>query len=360
MAVTTWHSHLDLLTNELRNALVQSLASAPSGVAGRIYYDSVTGNLRWYDGVATTWQDAGGEGSSYTDEEARDAIGAALTEGANIQITVDDESDTITIAVVGLDSGDISDFDTQVRTSRLDQMAAPTADVDLNGQKIVDLADGTDPTDAATFGQLQSVLQGQFWKDPVRAATTADITLSGTQTIDGVDVVADDRVLVKNQTSTEDNGIYVVAEGAWTRAADANAAAEVNNATVLIEEGTVNQGDIYSQTATVSTLGTDAQTWTKIAEGNTVYTAGDGLDLTGSAFSVDATVGRIYQDTWTGASASKTVTHNLGRQFVHVTVYDESDVEIFGVEVTATSTTQCDLAVNVAPDSATWTIVVVG
>lgn len=359
MATTAWNSHLNMLLNEIQNVIVQVLAADPSGTAGRIYYNSTDGSLRWYDGVNTTWQTAAG-GGGYTDEQVRDVIGAALVAGTNIDITVNDAGDTITIDVEALTSADISDFDTQVRTSRLDQMAAPTAAVSMNSQKITNLADGTDPGDAVSFGQFNGVLQGQSWKAPVRAATTANVTLSGEQTIDGVSVVTGDRVLVKAQTAAEDDGIYVADSGAWARAADANTAAEVNNATVLIEEGTAGAGDIYTQTATVTTLGTDAQTWTKVGEGNTVYQAGDGLDLTGNTFDVDSTVARVFTDTWTGAGTTKTVTHNLGKQFVTVAVYDDNDVKLEGIQVTATSATQLDLAVNTAPDTDTWNIVVVG
>lgn len=129
--------------------------------------------------------------------------------------------------------------------------------------------------------------EGKFWKDPVAAASTTNLTLSGTQTIDGVAVVAGDRVLAKDQSSAAANGIYVVAAGAWSRSADANTAVEVNNATVLVEAGTVNAGDVYTQTANVVTLGTTNQTWVKSSEGNTVYGAdGTTLNLTGTTFSI--------------------------------------------------------------------------
>lgn len=180
-------------------------------------------------------------------------------------------------------AGDISE---KIATNDLTDWPR-VADLDLNGQKITGLADGTAITDAATFGQLNAIVTGMKWKDSVDAATTANITLSGTQTVDGVVLAVGDRVLVKNQTAGENNGIYLVAAGAWTRTTDADSAAEVNDATVLIDAGTVNQGDVYTQTATVVTLGTTVQTWTKTGEGNTVYTAdGTTITLTGQSFSI--------------------------------------------------------------------------
>jgi hypothetical protein len=191
--------------------------------------------------------------------------------------------------------GDITGFDTQVRTSRLDQMAAPTAAVSLNSQKITGLADGTASTDAATFGQISALMSAQQWKDPVDAATTANIaTLAGgaPNTLDGVTLAVGARVLVKNQTTPAQNGIYVVntlgtgANGSWGRATDADTAAELTDATVLVQEGTDAKGDIYTFPA-IATLGTTDATPVKTGEGNTVYAAdGTTLTLTGSTFSI--------------------------------------------------------------------------
>jgi hypothetical protein len=104
------------------------------------------------------------------------------------------------------------------------------------------------------------------------AATTANITLSGTQTIDGVAVVAGNRVLVKNQTTQSQNGIYVVASGAWTRATDADSWAELYQATTAITSGTVNNGTRwYSQTVSSGTLGTTAITFTSTRPSSTAH-----------------------------------------------------------------------------------------
>jgi phage-related tail fiber protein len=87
-------------------------------------------------------------------------------------------------------------------------------------------------------------------KAPVRVATTANITLSGEQTIDGVAVVADDRVLVKDQTDTTENGIYNAAAGAWSRAADFDGNRDVRQGTLVnVYAGTVGGGHIYRCTS---------------------------------------------------------------------------------------------------------------
>lgn len=95
-------------------------------------------------------------------------------------------------------------------------------------------------SEKATVQYVDDKIAGLAWKAPARAATTANIVLSAPQMIDGVSVIAGDRVLVKDQTLSEQNGIYDVAAGAWTRSTDANSAAEILQASVFVEEGTVN------------------------------------------------------------------------------------------------------------------------
>lgn len=188
----------------------------------------------------------------------------------------------------------ISDFDTQVRTSRLDQMAAPTASVSLNSQKITGLATPTADSDAATKAYVDAVKQGLDIKDSVRAATTANITLSGTQTIDGVAVVAGDRVLVKDQSTGSQNGIYVVAAGAWSRATDADSSAKITAGLfAFVTEGTAQADSGWVLTSNDPiTLGTSALAFTQFSGAGQI-TAGDGLTKTGNTLNVGGTSGRI-------------------------------------------------------------------
>lgn len=100
-------------------------------------------------------------------------------------------------------------------------------------------------------------------KEPCVVATTANITLSGTQTIDGVAVVADDRVLVKNQTTTTENGIYIVAASTWSRATDMDGNNDVKKGTlVYVHSGSTNVG-LWRCTATDPiTIDTTAMSFT--------------------------------------------------------------------------------------------------
>lgn len=120
--------------------------------------------------------------------------------------------------------------------------------------------DPTQPLHAVTKQYADALKQGLDVKDSVRAATTGNITLSGTQTIDGVALAVGNRVLVKNQTTASQNGIYVVQSGSWARATDADTSAKVTSGMfVFVEDGTVN-GDngFVLTTSDPITLGTTA------------------------------------------------------------------------------------------------------
>ena len=121
-------------------------------------------------------------------------------------------------------------------------------------------------TDIANKSYVDTVAQGLDTKASCLAATTVNITLSGAQTVDGIALVAADRCLVKNQTSAADNGIYVVATGAWTRATDMNTWAQVPGAYVFVETGTTQADTAWVCTSDAGgTLGTTAITWAQFS-----------------------------------------------------------------------------------------------
>lgn len=193
-----------------------------------------------------------------------------------------------------LTAAKISDFDTQVRTNRLDQLTAPTASVSLNSQKITNLATPTADTDAATKAYVDASRSGLDVKASCRAATSANITLSGTQTIDGVVLVAGDRVLVKDQTTASANGIYVVAAGAWSRSTDADTDAEVHAGMfTFIEEGTLyaDSGWVLSTNNPI-VVGSTALTFAQFSGAGQI-TAGAGLTKTGNTIDAVGTANRI-------------------------------------------------------------------
>jgi hypothetical protein len=123
------------------------------------------------------------------------------------------------------------------------------------------------------------------------AATTTNITLSGTQTIDGVSVAVGNRVLVKNQTTGANNGIYVVAAGAWSRATDADTSGEVTTGIyTFILNGTTNGNKTFTLTTTGTiTLGTTDLTFANLAA-DAIVTAGTGLTRSRTTLSLTAGV----------------------------------------------------------------------
>lgn len=130
----------------------------------------------------------------------------------------------------------------------------------------------SDPTtnlQPATKQYVDGLVTGLSLKVAAKAATTVaggNITLSGAQTIDGVSVVAGDRVLVKNQTSVPTNGIYICAAGAWTRSTDADAWAELVSAFVFVEQGTANANSGWTcNVVSGGTLGTTDVTWVQFS-----------------------------------------------------------------------------------------------
>tara|TARA_R100000406_G_scaffold16786_1_gene10490 strand:- start:606 stop:2210 length:1605 start_codon:yes stop_codon:yes gene_type:complete len=171
-------------------------------------------------------------------------------------------------AAVGVAKLDLSTgtFDFQ---SAVLQVATPSAD-----------------SHAATKGYVDSISQGLHWKDSVKVATTANITLSGTQTIDGVAVSADQRVLVKNQSSGAENGIYLCKAGAWERAADMNESDEFSGSAVFVQEGSVNADSGYVCTNDGAvTVGSTAITFAQFTGAGQVE-AGAALTKTGNRLDV--------------------------------------------------------------------------
>ena len=140
--------------------------------------------------------------------------------------------------------------------------------------------------DIVNKSYVDALVTGLDVKGSCIAGTTVNITLSGTQTVDGIALIAGDRCLVKNQSTASENGIYVVASGAWTRSTDMDTWSEVPGAFTFIEQGS-SQGDTgWVCTANAGgTIGVTAMNWSQFS-GGASYTAGTGITIVGSAISL--------------------------------------------------------------------------
>jgi hypothetical protein len=250
--------------------------------------------------------------------------------------------------------------------------------LDLQSQKIINMADPSTGTDAATKQYVDNVARGLYWKQPVRVATTTNGTLATAfaagQVVDGVTLVTGDRILLKDQTTSADKGIYVVAaSGAPTRAVDADTGTELNPGTaVTVTEGTTNGDKVYMLTSdTAVVIGTTSQTWGVLGGGN-IYTGSNGILLTGANFTAVAdpvagggiavTSAGIKVDTavvarkfstniGNGALTSIPVVHNLGTQDVTVAVREVSSQAGILCDWVATDANTVTLTFATAPAS---------
>ena len=174
----------------------------------------------------------------------------------------------------------------------------------------------TGATDIVNLLALQSYAAGISWKQPCAVGTLTNITLSGLQTIDGYTTLAGDRVLVKNQSTAANNGIYLAASGAWTRALDADTWNELISAISFIEYGTQAGGAWFCTAQPGGTLGVTAVNWSQFTTSAT-YSAGTGLTLTGTVFSITNT--GIAANTYGSATATPVLTVNAQGQLTGVT-----------------------------------------
>jgi len=277
-------SNLDFLkAAKILNVLVDPVASDDTGLGiGQLWFNTTSNFFKGYDGTNKF-------------SLLRDDLAATIT-GV---LTFNPSSGTVPFAVNGTHTSVVTNLNAD-RVDGYHAAEAATASTlgarDASGNLTV--ATPTSDGHAATKAYVDSIAAGQDWKDSCRVATTANITLSGTQTIDGVAVVADDRVLVKDQTTASQNGIYVCAAGAWSRASDADADAEVTSGlTTFVEEGTLNSGAGYTLTTSGAiVVGTTSLTFTKTS-GGSVYGAGNGVVKSGTTFhfgqSASYTVGAL-------------------------------------------------------------------
>lgn len=307
---------------------LQELETALEDGSGQVTADSGTaeyvgGNLNINGGTGLS---TSGDNSQTLSISLDDTAVTAAAYGAADSVptyTVDAQGRLTAAADVSIDilHTQVSDFDAGVQTNTLDSLAQPVASVAMNSQRITGLAAPVGDHDAVNKQYADALVTGLDVKQSVVVATTASITLSGTQAVDGINLVAGNRVLVKDQTAGEQNGIYdVVDGGAWTRSADADnsPASEVTSGMyVFVESGSTNAdaGFILQTTGTI-VLDTTALSFVQFTGAGQI-SAGAGLAKTGNVLDVGtADTGRIVVN----ANDIDLATHGTAGTYNGVTV----------------------------------------
>ena len=350
---------IDLNKNELQNAVIQNLATAPATpLAGQVYYNTSDNQLYIYNG--TRWEVAGNavqsgllasrpaantvdagtifyatdtylfyysDGSTWTQTNAFGTVTAQTSYGAasgNGSATTYARADhthgtpALGTATPNAIAGVTGSAGSASTPSKEDHTHAftPAADLSMAGFKLTSLATPTADTDAANKGYVDSVAQGLDPKASVVAATTTNGTLATAfangQVIDGVTLATTNRILIKNQTDATANGIYTVnASGAPTRSTDMDNGTEFPGAFVFVEQGTVNADTGWTCTNNSPvTLGSTNIVWTQFSGAGT-YTANNGVVLNGSVFSFAPESGKGLQTSSNGAAIKLATTSGL-------------------------------------------------
>jgi hypothetical protein len=284
-------TNVDLNQNQLINATFEVLAANPSSgnFEGRMYFNSATFTVMVYANGA--WRKSV--------HSIVSGGGAGIAEA----LTVSESNGTVTLTLNVADTDSAGLLPAAMWQMLTDATADATASKlvkrDSNGNAKV--ATPTDAAHIATKGYVDAARQGLDVKQSVRVATTGAINLSSDlqagDVIDGVTLVAGDRVLVKNQSTALENGIYVaVSSGAASRSSDANGTADTGELKpgtfTFVEEGTTNsdKGFVVSTNGTI-TIDTTAIAWTQFS-GAGSFTAGDGLSQDGNTINVNVTSNR--------------------------------------------------------------------
>lgn len=343
-----------------------ALAGFRAGTPSDVGLSNVTNNAQYYPGGTDVAVADGGTGAS-TASAARTNLGLVI--GTDVLAPNGNGS-----ALTGITQSQVANLVSDLA------LKAPLASPTFTGTVTVPTPTGA--TDAANKGYVDNAVQGLSWKQAVRVASTANIAiasaLTNASTIDGITVATGDRVLLKNQTTGSENGIYIVAaSGAASRATDADTSAEIDSMTVYVEQGTANADTVWTLTTDNPTLGTTSLVFAQINGGAvpTASTTTEGkVELATTAETEGksdttravtpaslATFARKYTGTiGDGTATTIAVTHGLGSQYVTAQVFDASTNALVECDVTLSSGTQTSFTFAVAPTANQYRVVITG
>jgi len=284
-------TNIDLNSNQLINAKFEALATNPTtgNFEGRMYFNTATFTLMVYANAA--WK------------KSVHSIASGGGAGIAEALTVSESNGTVTLTLNVADTDSAGLMPAAMWQAITDATDAATASklVKRDSSGNAKVADPTDAAHIATKGYVDAARQGLDVKASVRVATTGAVLLaSGLEAgdvIDGVTLAEGDRVLVKNQGTASENGIYVAvasAAGAASRADDANTSAKITTGMfTFVSEGTVNGDNGFVLTTNDAiTLGTTGLDFVQFSGAGQVI-AGNGLTKDGNTLDVVGTAGRI-------------------------------------------------------------------
>jgi len=260
-------------------------AGAPTTLApSELAFNENVSDLKLYYGFGDTGNGQassiiaiGGSGAFFnkTDTRTPNTILSGPTSGSAAAPTF---RSLVAADIPSITADKVSNFTGTVTAFRLDQLASATNPV----------SGVTPTTDAhfATKGYVDSQSEGLDVKQSCKVATTVNITLSGTQTIDAIAVSADERVLVKNQSTASENGIYLCKASSWVRSDDLATGSNAAGAFTFVEQGDTNADIGFVCTTDTATVGTNNLSFSTFSSSGNV-TAGNGLDKSGNTLSVD-------------------------------------------------------------------------
>lgn len=309
-AVTTAKlADANVTTGKLADAAVTTAKLADNAVTNAKLADAAVNTAEMADAAVTAAKLA--TGAVETAKLADSAVTAAKI-GAGAVETAKIADGNVTTAKLAANAVTAAKADLTGTWTFSDLRGTFGADVSAGGFKLSNLASPVGANDAATKQYVDGVAQGLDVKQSVAAIAKANITLSGPQTIDGVALVAGQRVLVAGQTTGSENGIYVVAASSWTRSSDMAVGADAAGAFTFVEQGTANadSGWVCTNDKGSAVVGTDALAFSQFSGAGSIV-AGDGLSKTGNQ--IDVNVGNGIQIV-SDAVALKLASTNPGLQ----------------------------------------------